>query len=242
MNWLSRVEKMSNEEAIENVLVTVKLDSVLFGRKGAKSLKTSAIMMLLQATLNAAVAREKQDKAGFSVMTAGDLDELAMPKGIMRIKLSRDSNESRRTGDMSDGSEQIFSGLYAAEPLLRVNAIKQGLPALLPSIFAQRMGISKERMYGTIGLPRATVERKVKDDEVLTPDESSRVLGIARLIGQAQSMVGDQANFDAPTWVANWLDSYLPALQCKPAELMDTTEGQALISNLLARAESGAYS
>ncbi len=218
MNWLSRVEKLANDDAIENALVVIKSDSVLFGRKGAKSIRTKAIMMLMSPSV---------DQTDSLLKTSAQLKE-----NIVRIGFSRDS----------DDADQMFSGLYAAEPLVRVNAIKEGLPALLPSMFAQRMGISKELMYGTIGLPRATVERKVKDDEVLSPEESARVLGIARLIGQVQTMVGDREDFDAPTWVANWLESYLPALQCKPAKLMDTTEGQALVSNLLARAESGAYS
>ncbi len=230
MNWLSRVEKMTGDQAFENAFVVSNFDSVLIGRKGTKSLHTIAIRMLLHLTFDS--LREFLESQRLVDGKSGEADKTV----VVQINFSKDKG----------GTEKLFSRLYAADPLLRINAIKGGLPALLPSLFALRMGISKERMYGTIGLPRATVERKVKEDEVLTPEESSRVLGIARLIGQAQAMVeqsgAEHADFDAPTWVASWLDSYLPALQAKPASLMDTTEGQALVANLLARAQSGAYS
>ena len=54
-----------------------------------------------------------------------------------------------------------------------------------------------------MGLPRATVQRKATKQEPLSPDASSRVYGITRLIGQVQSMVnesGDPQGFDAAQW------------------------------------------
>ena len=67
------------------------------------------------------------------------------------------------------------------DAMQRVQAVKQGLPATLPGDMASRMGMSKERLYVTLGLPRATVERKARESKPLSPDESSRVLGIGHL-------------------------------------------------------------
>ena len=68
---------------------------------------------------------------------------------------------------------------------------------------------------------------------------------MARLVGQVQSMVndsGDPRGFNAAEWVARWLEEPLAALGGqKPVELMDTTEGQTMVSNLLARIQSGTY-
>lgn len=64
-------------------------------------------------------------------------------------------------------------------------------------------------------------------------------------MGQVEQMVresSDAEGFDAGKWVAGWLSQPLPALDRKsPATLMDTSEGRALISDLLAQIQSGAY-
>jgi hypothetical protein len=57
-----------------------------------------------------------------------------------------------------------------------------------------------------------------------------------------RSAIGTAEGFDASRWVGEWLERPLPALGgAKPAEYMDTMEGQELISRLLAQAQSGAY-
>ena len=138
-----------------------------------------------------------------------------------------------------------FKTAYTLAPLQTVDAIKAGMPARALVSVAQRMGITKERLFTTLGLPRATVDRKVRESKILTPVESSRVLGLARLVGQVQTLVeqsGDSEGFDAAQWVANWLEEPMPALQGRrPAEFMDTAEGQAIVANLVQRAQSGAY-
>lgn len=127
----------------------------------------------------------------------------------------------------------------------RVNVVKEGVPAEYLETLATSMAIPKEKFYRTIGVARPTVDRKIRQGMRLSQDESERVLGIARLIGQAQSMMeisGDPQNFDAAKWLASWLDAPLNALGGKrPAEFMDTADGRLLVSNLLAQQQSGAY-
>ncbi len=138
-----------------------------------------------------------------------------------------------------------FDDWFDFDPLQRITAIKNGLPATLPGDIAARMGISKDKVYFTLGLPRATVERKVREAKPLSADEGAKVLGFARLVGQVQRMVqesGQPEGFDAALWLADWIDHPLPALAgMKPAQLMDTAEGQGLVANLLSRIQSGAY-
>ena len=96
-----------------------------------------------------------------------------------------------------------------------------------------------------LNLSEATVNKKAKVGETLSPDESERVVGFARLVGQLEAMVeetGDAAGFDARAWMARWLSEPLPALGGRrPVDLMDTMEGQGIVSTALAQAESGAY-
>lgn len=135
--------------------------------------------------------------------------------------------------------------LYRASPIQRIALVKSGIPATALSRLAGQMDMPKDRLASVLGLPRATINRKVSGSKPLSPDEGSRVMGMARLVGQVQAMVeesGQTEGFDAARWVARWLERPLPALDGRaPKELMDTAEGQALVSNLVARMQSGAY-
>ena len=96
-----------------------------------------------------------------------------------------------------------------------------------------------------LNLSTATVNKKAKNGEALSPGESERVVGFARLVGQLEAMIqesGDPAGFDARAWMARWLTEPLPAFGgARPADFIDTMEGQALVSAALARMQSGAY-
>ncbi|MEO8652765.1 MAG: MbcA/ParS/Xre antitoxin family protein [Ramlibacter sp.] len=77
------------------------------------------------------------------------------------------------------------------------------------------------------------------------PNDSERAAAVARLVAQVEAMVkesGDPTGFDAAKWFAAWLEQPLPAFGGKtPASYMDTAEGQAIVSNILARMQSGAF-
>lgn len=146
---------------------------------------------------------------------------------------------------LEETSIYSFVDVFRAEPLTRVRMIKEGLPADYLDQLSRRMKMPKERLLPTLGIAPATVSRKVREAKPLSSDDSERALGMARLVGQAQAMVeesGDPVGFNAAEWVAQWLEEPLPALGggC-PSDLMDTAEGQAMVSNLLARMQGGAY-
>jgi putative toxin-antitoxin system antitoxin component (TIGR02293 family) len=126
-----------------------------------------------------------------------------------------------------------------------VKIIKTGLPAKYVKVLTSGMNMPIEKFYRTMGLARPTIDRKIRTSKLLNQDESERVMAIARLVGQAQSLVqesGVAANFDAARWVGDWLQNPLPALGGKcPGELMDTVDGRGLVSDLLAQQQSGAY-
>lgn len=134
---------------------------------------------------------------------------------------------------------------YFASGIENVQMIRKGVPASLLDMIIQKMHIPKDRLYTSLHLPRSTVDRKIRNNEALTAEQSERVLGLERLVGQVEVMVkqsGNPEGFDANRWVGEWLDSPLPALGgAKPADYMDTMEGQKLVSNLLAQSQSGAY-
>jgi putative toxin-antitoxin system antitoxin component (TIGR02293 family) len=144
-----------------------------------------------------------------------------------------------------DSLEKSARTFFHASPLERIRIIKQRVPAKFVVVISVSMKMSKETLYGTLNLARATIDRKVSKKELLDQDESERVLAMTRLVGQADSIVRDSGTaegFSAAEWVAAWLQRPHPALGGRrPGELMDTADGRDLVTDLLARQQSGAY-
>jgi putative toxin-antitoxin system antitoxin component (TIGR02293 family) len=135
--------------------------------------------------------------------------------------------------------------LYRAGVIERMTIVKEGVPARYLRVLSSFMHVPVEKLYRSLGLVRPTVDRKMRLARALNADESERVLGFARLIGQAQSEVeesGDSAPFDAATWMATWMYQPVPALGGRtPSQFMDTVDGRGLIATLLAQQQSGVY-
>jgi putative toxin-antitoxin system antitoxin component (TIGR02293 family) len=144
-----------------------------------------------------------------------------------------------------DSLEMSARRYFGASPLERIRIIKQRVPAVYVQTLTLSMKMSKETLYGALNLARATIDRKVQKKELLNQDESERVLAITRLVGQVESIVRDSGTtegFSAAEWVAGWLQRPHPALGGRsPGELMDTADGRELVTDLLARQQSGAY-
>ena len=160
---------------------------------------------------------------------------------------SRKHARSRRSALWSDllSGRVPLAALNSYAPMERIALVREGVPAEMLPFVAEEMAITRDRLYRTIGVPRATMDRKIRARQRLNQDESERLLGIARLVGQAEQMVresGELENFDAARWVADWLETPLAALGgSRPAALMDTAEGRRMVSDLLAQLQSGAY-
>jgi putative toxin-antitoxin system antitoxin component (TIGR02293 family) len=141
--------------------------------------------------------------------------------------------------------ELNYKRIFQAGPIERIEMVKAGLPAAQAKRIIADLRMSTNMAGSLAHVPISTLNRKVKNEEILTPDVSERFLGLAKLIGQVQTMVeesGASEGFDAKTWTARWLNEPLPAFGgIAPVELMDTMEGQALVSATLARMQSGAY-
>ena len=145
--------------------------------------------------------------------------------------------------------EPLYTGRgvdwFRAAPHDRIRIIKRGLPASDAKRILARLGLPTGVTMRALNLSPATMNRKVARRQPLAPEESERVIGLAKLVGQVEAMVeesGNPSGFDAESWVSQWLREPVPALGGeRPIDLLDTMEGQALISETLARIQSGAY-
>ena len=138
-----------------------------------------------------------------------------------------------------------YVALYREEPLERIARIKRGVPAAEAKRIFADLQVGQGEATKALKLSPATINRKAQLDKPLTADESERVIGMAKLVGQLQAMMedaGDAKGFDAMAWLSQWLREPIPALGgVRPFDLMDTMEGQALVSRTLAQMEGGAY-
>ena len=138
-----------------------------------------------------------------------------------------------------------YAELFRASPVARIEMIKSGFPAREAKSMLARLSLQSGEAMRALRLSTATVNRKTAANETLPPEDSERVFGLAKLIGQVQVMVeeaGDSTGFDAEKWISAWLGEPVPALGGRrPIELLDTMEGQALVAQTLARIQSGAY-
>ncbi len=135
--------------------------------------------------------------------------------------------------------------VYRASPAERIRIIKEGIPAAKAKRMISDLRFEQGVLLEALNLKTATVNRKAAQGASLSPEESERVIGMAKLVGQLQAMVedsGDPEGFDAPGWLSQWLREPVPALGgARPVELLDTMEGQALVSQALRQMQSGAY-
>ena len=138
-----------------------------------------------------------------------------------------------------------YIGVFRAEPVQRIDMIKAGIPASEAKRILAGLAVNQVAGYRALDISPATMNRKVKDKGRLPPAESERVLGVARLIGQIQAIVEESGNpegFDAAAWLSRWLGEPLPALGgARPLDMLDTIEGQSLVSASLARIQGAAY-
>jgi putative toxin-antitoxin system antitoxin component (TIGR02293 family) len=138
-----------------------------------------------------------------------------------------------------------YLAVFRASPLERISMIKRGVRATDAKHVIADLAIAQGAALKALNLSQATVNKKAKQGQTLSPDESERVIGLARLVGQLQAIVQDSGaahGFDAAAWMSRWLNEPLPALGgVRPIDLMDTMEGQGVVSTALAQVQSGAY-
>jgi putative toxin-antitoxin system antitoxin component (TIGR02293 family) len=138
-----------------------------------------------------------------------------------------------------------YLAIYRASPLERISMIKHGVRATEAKRIIAELSIGQGAVLKALKLSPATVNKKAKQDLTLSPGESERVIGFAKLVGQLQAVVQESGNpegFDATAWMSRWLNDPVQALGgARPIDLMDTMEGQALVSTTLAQLQSGAY-
>jgi len=127
----------------------------------------------------------------------------------------------------------------------RICLLRQGVPASWVRQAEEATGLGRSTLCALLGLKLSTINRKLNQKLRLSPDESERLMGLQRLIGEVEVVVrdcGDGQGFAAGRWLASWLQRPNQALGgATPASYLDTAEGREQLGRLIGAQRSGAY-
>ena len=145
------------------------------------------------------------------------------------------------------GVDQFVREVSLATPMQLVDTERRGVEGIFLKDLSRRLDVTAGRIFDMLGVPKATAEKKVAAGEVISGSGGQAAIGMARLIGRAQDLVANSTaaqakGFDAARWLGKWLELPQPALGGRrPADLLDTPTGVAVVLKLLGALESGAY-
>ncbi|HWE84292.1 MAG TPA: antitoxin Xre/MbcA/ParS toxin-binding domain-containing protein [Terracidiphilus sp.] len=128
-------------------------------------------------------------------------------------------------------------GVAAATPNELIRRIEQGLPMRALESLALGLGMGLPEVAGHVGIPARTLARR-KTAGRLSPEESERVVRVARLFEKAVALFdgdGDGAR--------QWMHQPKQALAGqRPIDYARTEIGAREVENLLGRIEHGVFS
>ena len=138
-------------------------------------------------------------------------------------------------------SPTSYRQVFEATPIERISMIRARVGARDAMRILTEVARANGQIFEALGVSKSSVSRKAASDQFLSRSESERILGLAKLIGQVQSMTND-AEADAPAWLATWMAEPVPALGGeRPINLIGTMEGQAVVSNMLGHLLRGGF-
>lgn len=145
------------------------------------------------------------------------------------------------------GVDEFVGKVAKATPFELVETERHGVSSEFLKALSRKLDVPQMRVFEMVGVPKATIAKKIASKEVVSGNRGQAAIGVAKLLAKAQEIVrnstSDEAQgFDSAKWLGKWLDIPQAALGGrKPAELLDTPTGIAMVLKLLGAIESGAY-
>jgi putative toxin-antitoxin system antitoxin component (TIGR02293 family) len=129
-------------------------------------------------------------------------------------------------------------GVLGAEPRSAmdwIGVIRDGIPAVAIDSLLAAAGLSQGELARSLGIPERTLARR-KREGVLSTEESSKLLRLARVISRAQEV------FDDSGAAIDWLKTPNAGLGGNtPLGLLDTDIGAEDVLDTLGRIEHGVF-
>lgn len=121
-------------------------------------------------------------------------------------------------------------------PLELAPIIREGLPPGSFEAVAARLEMSVPATAEALGLAKRTIARRIERNQPLAPEESERVVRVARVLAEATSVLG---SFEK---ARRWVSKPSRALGGEvPLSLLDTDVGASAVFEELGRIEHGVF-
>ncbi|MBU6960918.1 DUF2384 domain-containing protein [Pseudomonas sp. CVAP len=117
--------------------------------------------------------------------------------------------------------------------------IEKGFPSDVVISFVQSINRFKDKQVFVkiIGISDRTLQRRIKNPEPLTSEQSSSAWRLAKIFSKAEEVFGDRQES------ANWMVTPALGLEGRaPMDLLTTQVGFELVDDFLTRMEYGVYS
>jgi len=124
------------------------------------------------------------------------------------------------------GGEKIVGTSIKTE-LDLAEVIRRGLPANVVTMIFDGKRLTTADMERLV-ISRRTLQRRIKQRQRLAPDESDRMVRVARILTLADDVFGN------PEKATRWLNKPKRSLKGQtPIQLLDTEEGARIVEDLL---------
>jgi len=133
------------------------------------------------------------------------------------------------------GGKRVLKRDISSETELR-EAVRDGLPYASFAVVTEKLGLKGNEASVVIQLPLRTIARRKKENK-LRPDESDRVVRLARIGAMAAYVLGSEQKASV------WLHEQNRVLGgIAPLDILDTDIGARQVEDVLGRIEHGVYS
>jgi putative toxin-antitoxin system antitoxin component (TIGR02293 family) len=118
-----------------------------------------------------------------------------------------------------------------------IRKMRAGTPARVIPILAARLGLSQERLFETLKLPKSTMKARISDNALLSSAEQDRVYRAEKVWTRALGVLEDE--LAAKRWITRENRSLGGEA---PLSMLDTEAGYELVLDTLGRIEFGVVS
>ena len=105
-----------------------------------------------------------------------------------------------------------YREVFNATPYERVQLIRAGLTARDAMRILSDLMANSNALFVAVGVSKAAIARRAAQGRHLPSGQSERIIGLAKLVGQVEDLMGDVDDFSASAWLGDWLIHPLPAL------------------------------
>lgn len=131
-------------------------------------------------------------------------------------------------------SMQVTAQIITGSPTDAIERARKGIPAQSFVDISEMLGISRTKLFDVVGLPKSTIEQRIKDEKNLTTAESNTAWRIAKVFQRANDV------FESDESAKYWMLREIRSLGgVTPISLLDTDPGYELVMDTLGKIEHG---